>query len=306
MLTMALTMTGAFGMAFTVPFLIYKLIFGEKQRMDKRMDDVLGAKEVPIRKQELSAPLYQRMVKPILGKMSGLMLSIVPFSREDVLQQKVMEAGAPAGLAAREWMVIKLMASLAFGGISWTVHLVRNQALWQSGIFLMVSLAIGWFSVDYFLNVRIRKRKDEVQRTLPDMLDLLTVSVEAGLGFEGALMKIVEKSEGILAEEFLNVLRETKMGKPRRDSLRDMAKRINVESLSNFVGSIVLAEQLGISMGNVLRVQSQEMRQKRRQKAEELAMKAPIKMLIPMVLFIFPAIFVILLGPAMLQILRAF
>ncbi|RQD72259.1 MAG: type II secretion system F family protein [Tindallia sp. MSAO_Bac2] len=306
MLTMALTMTGAFGMAFTIPFLIHKLIFGEKQRMDRRMDEVLGAKEVPIRKQELSAPLYQRIFKPMLGKMSGMMLSIVPFTKEEVLQQKVIEAGVPAGLAAREWMVIKLLTSLAFGGLAWMLHLVGNQALWQSGVFMAVALALGWFSIDYYLNLRIRKRKDEVQRSLPDMLDLLTVSVEAGLGFEGALMKIVEKSDGLLAEEFLNVLRETKMGKPRRDALRDMAKRINVESLSNFVGSIVLAEQLGISMGNVLRVQSQEMRQKRRQKAEELAMKAPVKMLIPMVMFIFPAIFVILLGPAMLQILEIF
>ena len=119
-------------------------------------------------------------------------------------------------------------------------------------------------------------------------------------------MKIVEKTNGLLSDEFLTVLRETKMGKSRRDALKDMAARLNVDSLSNFVGSIVLAEQLGISIGNVLRIQSKEMRQKKRQRAEETAMKAPIKMLIPMVMFIFPAIFIVLLGPAVLQIMRVF
>jgi tight adherence protein C len=164
----------------------------------------------------------------------------------------------------------------------------------------------GMVYVDLWLAGRIQRRKQEVELALPDLLDLLTVSVEAGLGFEGALMKIIEKTNGLLTDEFLTVLREIKMGKARREALKDMATRLNVDMLSNFIGSIIMAEQLGISIANILRIQSVEMRQKKRQKAEETAMKAPIKMLIPMVFFIFPAIFIVLLGPAVIQIMRAF
>lgn len=130
--------------------------------------------------------------------------------------------------------------------------------------------------------------------------------IEAGLGFDGAMVKVVEKSEGVLPGELHLVIQEIRMGKPRRKALREMAERLGVDELSSFVGSVIMAEQLGIGMGNVLRMQSKEIRQKRRQRVEETAMKAPVKMLIPMVMFIFPAIFIILLGPAALQIMRVF
>jgi tight adherence protein C len=119
-------------------------------------------------------------------------------------------------------------------------------------------------------------------------------------------MKVTEKYKGVLAEELSLVLQEVRMGKPRREALREMAERLAVDDLSNFVGSIIMAEQLGIGIGKVLRLQSKESRQKRRQRVEEMAMKAPVKMLIPMVMFIFPAVFIVLLGPAVIQIMRAF
>ncbi|MEN1760990.1 type II secretion system F family protein [Anoxynatronum sibiricum] len=302
----AVTMAGVFGMTGTLFLLLHRAVFGEKMRMSQRMDHVLGEKEVPIRKQELSAPLYQRMFRPVLGKSANLVLAVIPFTREADLDKKVMEAGRPGNLNAREWMVIKTLLALAFAGLCWIFFQQTGRPVWQAVMMMVPLFFVGWFIVDSWLSGRVRRRRDEVQRALPDLLDLLTVSVEAGLGFEGALMKIVEKTNGLLSDEFLTVLRETKMGKSRRDALKDMAARLNVDSLSNFVGSIVLAEQLGISIGNVLRIQSKEMRQKKRQRAEETAMKAPIKMLIPMVMFIFPAIFIVLLGPAVLQIMRVF
>jgi len=139
---------------------------------------------------------------------------------------------------------------------------------------------------------------------LPDVLDLLTVSVEAGLGFDAALLKVVEKQKGVLAEEFLRVLQEIKMGRPRREALRDLARRNKpAEDLSNVVASLVQADQLGISIGGVLRNQALQIRQKQRQRAEEKAQKAPIKMMIPLVFFVFPSIFIIVLGPAVIQII---
>lgn len=145
-----------------------------------------------------------------------------------------------------------------------------------------------------------------IQKQLPDALDLLTVSVEAGLGFDAALVHLTEKMKGPLIEEFARVLQEIRIGVPRRDALHAIGTRCKVEDLSIFVSSIVQADQLGVSVSQVLRVQSVSMRDKRRQRAQELAMKAPVKMLLPMVVFIFPTIFIILLGPAVIQMIAIF
>ncbi len=302
----AVAAAGAFGFAGALFLLLHNALFGEKIKMSRRMDNVLGEKEIPIRKQELSAPLYQRMFRPMLGRAANLMLSVVPFAREAELERKVIRAGHPGNLSAREWMVVKGLLSVGLSAILWVILRGSGTAAWQMTVLILPVMLIGWFSVDGVLSAKGQRRKEQVQRDLPDILDLLTVSVEAGLGFEGALIKIVEKTEGLLSDEFLTVLRETKMGRPRKEALKDMANRLEVDSLSNFVGSIIMAEQLGVSIGKVLRIQSKEIRQKKRQHAEETAMKAPIKMLIPMMMFIFPAVFIVLLGPAILQIMRVF
>lgn len=297
---------GVFGLTGSLILLLHSAIFGEKMRMDQRMNNVMGEKEITVRKQELSAPLYQRMIRPMLGKSANVLLTFVPFTREDALDKKVIEAGHPGNVNAREWMVVKVILAFGLGILFWIIMTQAHRPAWQAVILTGAVFLFGWFSVDIWLAGRGKGRREQVQRSLPDLLDLLTVSVEAGLGFEGALMKIVEKTDGLLSDEFLTVLRETKMGKPRKEALKDMATRLNVEDLSNFVSSIIMAEQLGISIGKVLRIQSKEMRQKKRQKTEEAAMKAPIKMLIPMLVFIFPAVFIVLLGPAMIQIMEAF
>ena len=159
---------------------------------------------------------------------------------------------------------------------------------------------------DMYLNLCRRQRSESILKSLPDVLDLLSVSVEAGLGFDAALQKVVEKSQGPLADEFDTALNEIRMGKPRREALRDMARRVEVDDVSTFVGAVVQADTLGVSISNVLAVQAEQVRQKRRQRAEEKAQKAPVKILIPMLFFIFPTIFIVLLGPALLQIGKVF
>jgi tight adherence protein C len=176
----------------------------------------------------------------------------------------------------------------------------------QTLVMIIAACIFGWLLPDVLINSKGRQRKEQVSKELPEVLDLLTVCIEAGLGFDGAIKKVVDKSKGVLPDELFIVLEEIRMGKPRREALRDMADRLAVDDFSNFVGSVIMAEQLGISIGKVLRLQSKEVRLKRRQSIEELAMKAPVKMLIPMVFFIFPAIFVVLLGPAAIQIMRVF
>ena len=176
----------------------------------------------------------------------------------------------------------------------------------QTLVLLIAACMLGWLLPDVLINSKGRERKEQVSKELPEVLDLLTVCIEAGLGFDGAIKKVVDKSKGVLPDEMAIVLQEIRMGKPRRDALRDMADRLVVDDFSNFVGSVIMAEQLGISMGKVLRLQSKDVRQKRRQRVEEMAMKAPVKMLLPMVFCIFPAIFVVLLGPAAIQIMKVF
>jgi tight adherence protein C len=169
----------------------------------------------------------------------------------------------------------------------------------------LVVLIFGLFSLpEMWLKAQISRRQALITRMLPDALDLMTISVEAGLGFDAAIGKVTEKFEGPIAEEFAKALHEMRMGKPRREALKDMAVRNDVPDLSQFISALVQADKLGVSIANVLRVQSDQMRLRRKQRAEEAAMKAPIKMSIVLVFFIFPTILIVLLGPAMIALVN--
>ena len=171
------------------------------------------------------------------------------------------------------------------------------------GFFAGIGFALlGFVLPDFWLGRHISDRKKRILRAVPDTLDLLTISVRAGLGFDGALAKVVEKTEGPLAEEFRRVLAEVRMGKARRDALRDVVARTDVPALTAFIGAIIQAEQLGVAISKVLQIQSEQLRIERRQRAEELAAKAPIKMLFPLVGCIFPSMFIVILGPAIILI----
>ncbi len=161
---------------------------------------------------------------------------------------------------------------------------------------------LGFFVPDFWLSRRIKARRKAILLAIPDTLDLLTISVRAGLGFDAALGKVVEKTDGPLADEFRRGLAEIRVGKARRDALRDIVARTEVPALTNFIGAIIQAEQLGVSISKVLQVQSEQLRIERRQRAEEMAAKAPIKMLFPLVGCIFPSLFIVILGPAIILI----
>jgi len=218
---------------------------------------------------------------------------------------QLMAAGLK-GWTAGEWKVLNYSTAFAtslfasaLGFLTTLPPLVRMELI-------PLGFLIGFIGPNLWLKSRIKRRSEDILRSLPETLDLIMVSVEAGLGFDAAMMKVVEKQKGVLAEEFNLVLQEIKMGKPRRDALRDMAKKNNVEELNNVIASLVQADQLGISMGSVLRNQSNQIRQKRKQRAQEQAQKAPVKIMIPLVFFIFPSIFIIILGPAFIQIMEYF
>ncbi|CEP66281.1 Type II secretion system F domain [Moorella glycerini] len=296
-----------FGLFFLLTVMLYQQLTQANPRKSRRISEVLGSQPVPtVRERELKAPFYQRAIKPILGMWSQKLIKMLPAEKEAELGRRINYANLQSKIAPRELLVIKYLA----GGLAAVLGALAGTSLVQQvqSIFILslLGLLAGWYGPDFYLQVKGRQRQQAIEKSLPDVLDLLTVSVEAGLGFDGALLKVVEKSKGPLAEEFGLTLQEIRMGKPRAEALRDLSGRTGVHDLASFTGAVILADQLGLSIGNVLRLQAEQIRLKRRQRAEELAMKAPVKMLIPMVFFIFPAIFVVLLGPAVIQITKYF
>jgi tight adherence protein C len=220
--------------------------------------------------------------------------------------EKLAIAGGMGGIGANEYILLTTMMGLAFPLIIGCL-LVVDQVPLNKVIGVSLLVAVISFSFPFLLlQHKINARRRSMQYELPDALDLITVSVEAGLGFEGALVKLSEKMKGALVDEFVRTLNEMRIGITRRDALLAMGKRCNLADVHSFTMALIQADQLGVSIGNVLRIKSASIREKRRQQAEELAMKAPVKMLFPLIFFIFPTIFVILLGPAMITIFDSF
>ena len=256
--------------------------------------------------EELSRPFMQRVMAPITGDIASALTRFAPHSIRRMVEEKMAMAGGFGGLSSNEFLVLCCFLALslpvitAFGAK--LMGVAANKVIGYS----VIAAEIGLVLPLVMLTQKIAARKLSIQKNLPDVLDLLTVSVEAGLAFDGALAKLSEKMKGALVEEFSRALQEMRIGVSRRDALHALGKRCAVADLSLFTTSLVQADQLGVSIGHVLRIQSASMREKRRQRAEEKAMKAPIKMMLPLVLFIFPTIFVVLLGPAAIQLLNNF
>ncbi len=259
--------------------------------------DVIDLTEI-----ELSKPFAERVLKPILDKIGVLVKHFTPMEVLHSTQHKI----TAAGLNMQPMTMISLQVILAviFPGILALLGLpAKMEAMKAAGI-LIGSCLMGYMVPNMWLKSKVSARAMEIRRALPDALDLLCISVEAGLGFDLALMKVVEKTKNALSVEFGRTLLEIRMGKPRRESLKDMATRLDVDDLNQFISALVQADKLGVSIGNVLRVQSDQMRNKRRQRAEETAQKAPLKMSFVLVFFVLPALLIVLLGPAAIAVMQ--
>ena len=256
--------------------------------------------------EELSVPLRERMTRPLQRIVKVLPERALSAVTLEGLTRKLMLAGYPGNLSAAEFIALRYSLVVILPLLVFLVSIFSGTSLVNMAMLLLLAGIIGYFIPDIFLKLKRTSRQEEISKQLPDVLDLLCVSVEAGLGFDAAIAKVVEKMEGAFPQELGRLLQEVKMGKARREALRDLKERIDVDGVTNFVSAIIQADHLGVSMGNVLRLQSKDSREKRRQVAQEKAQKAPIKMLLPLVFFVFPALFIVLLGPAMLQLLDGF
>jgi tight adherence protein C len=252
---------------------------------------------------ELQEPFRHRILLPFVRNVSLKLGRFAPNQNVARLRQKLLEAGAPRGLGPTEFMGIRIVLGAGLGGFFLLLFLISGSGLLMTVALPAISLVLGYALPGIWLSRKIKDRKTEITRALPDAIDLLTISVEAGLGFDPALGRVVEKWDNALTREFGRTMSEIRMGSSRRDGLRDLAARVNVEDLNTFISAVVQADQLGVSISQVLRIQSKQMRMRRRQRAEEQAHKAPIKMLIPMVFLIFPSLYIVILGPAVPQLM---
>ena len=304
-MSIIVVLLSAFGV---VCFTMLAILSGKQDsNTQERISRALGQGEIKIEKDKDNRSLSQRMLHPLLRQLANLLTRWVTKGKREQMTAKLSAAGLSGQWEEAEWKGLQYVLSVLLFLLFFGIFLLMNSGLLMCLQMGIIGFLLGYILPNYWLKSKAKQRQKEIQHRLPDVLDLLTVSVEAGLGFDAALLKVVEKQKGVLAEEFLRVLQEIKMGHPRRESLRDLAKRNKpAEDLNSFVASLVQADQLGISIGSVLRNQAKQIRQKQRQRAEEKAQKAPVKMMIPLVFFVFPTIFIVVLGPAVIQIIDLF
>lgn len=287
---------------FTLVYSILYYSFQDKIVIQKRLRDLEGR---IIEEKELLT-FSQRVIKPLYDMINRLLSKLTPSYKLDTIAKKLERAGYPKDFIPERWMFVKYASIFIVFLLSFVLFSSnqdrRIESLFIS--FLIAFLTDAIFNVNLSSKIQVRRRR--ILKDLPYILDLITVSVEAGLSFDGAIGRVITIIKGDLSDEFAKTLKEIRMGIPRKVALKNMSDRNEVRELSMFVTSLIQADELGVSLGKVLRIESQNLRERRKQIAREKAMKVPIKMLFPLVFFIFPTIFIILLGPAIIKAIEMF
>jgi tight adherence protein C len=282
--------------------------FDENRILNERLNELsIDEGPVELRKLELSLPFQERVIYPIARKLGEIATRFTPQNAMQSIERKLELAGVSSTVDPTIILATQFIGLVFFGGIILFVLSIGSTG-WPFGRKLLVSLLfglIGFYFPTMILSSRISRRQKEIRKAMPDALDLLTICVEAGLGFDAAMHKVSEKWESQLSMAFARVIQEIQLGKIRREALRDMSNRIGLPEMTSFVAAVIQSEQLGVSLSKVLRIQADQMRIRRRQLAEEEAHKAPIKMLVPMGLLIFPSLMIVLLTPAAIRLMQS-
>ncbi len=300
-----------FGTTVLFSILLLEILFRKRLQVSQRLAAIkmmdMGLVSDSEEESELSLTFFERVVQPGFQKAGSILGSLAPREMRTSIEKRIMYAGSTEKIKFNNLMTSMVISALLFGSLS---VLIFTQIFSMPGnrAFVMILLAsmIGLYFPLIILNSKTAKRQKEIQQSLPEMLDLLLVSVEAGLGFDMALKRVTEKMQGELTKEFSRCLEEIRRGKKREEAFRGIVNRTGVQDLSVFITSVIQSEQLGTNIADTLRIQADSMRRKRRQRAEEAAMKAPIKMLFPMIFFILPTMFIVILGPAVINMIQMF
>jgi len=270
--------------------------------VQQRLSVYGGEKPATLEEMELQRPFSERFLRPAIERLGSLLSRSTPQKARQNLMNRLDLAGRPGNLTPEDFAAVRIVAAAVMAAIGLLVGL-----LLANPVYLIISLAVGAI-VGYYLPVlwlkqKVDARRSEIQKGLPDAMDLLVIAVDAGLGFDAALARVTDKYRNALSDEFAKVLREVSLGRPRLEAMDEMGRSSGVEDLHNFIQAIIQSEQFGTGIGKILRIQADEMRRKRRQRAQEKAAQATLKMMLPMVGCIFPTLWIVLLGPAALILL---
>lgn len=249
--------------------------------------------------EQLEKPFFERIIQPILEGQAKRFKG--KKDKTDPIAELLIRAGNPGNMTSAQFKALQFLMFVVLFTLGLGMTLLTPFGI----VFGAVGAGFAFILPKFYLSKLVTKRQKGMKKMLPDVLDLLTVSVEAGLGFDQALQKVVEKLKGPLTEEFDRMLQEVKIGKSRKDALKAVAARAQFQELDSLVSAVIQADTLGVSIGQILRIQSEQLRVKRRQAIEEMAQKLPIKMLFPMIFFIFPTIFIVTLGPIALKVMAS-
>ena len=273
------------------------------QMVQQRLSVYGGEKPLTIEEMELQRPFTERFLRPAIERIGSRLSRSTPQKARQDLLNKLDLAGRPGNLTPEDFAAVRLIAAAVVAAIGLLLGILLGNALYIA-IGIVAGAVLGFFLPVLWLNQKVDARRREIQKGLPDALDLLVICVDAGLGFDAALTRVTEKFKNALSEEFAKVLREVSLGRPRLEALDEMGRSSGVEDLHNFIQAVIQSEQFGTGVGKILRIQADDMRRKRRQRAQEKAAQATLKMMLPMVGCIFPTLWIVLLGPAALILMR--
>ncbi|HUY73436.1 MAG TPA: type II secretion system F family protein [Candidatus Dormibacteraeota bacterium] len=273
------------------------------EMVQQRLSVYGGEKPLTLEEVELQRPFSERFLRPSIERLGSLLSRSTPQKARQDLLNRLDLAGRPGNLTPEDFAAVRIVAAAVMAAVGLGIGL-----LLASPVYLVVSLAVGAI-LGYYLPVlwlkqKVDARRAEIQKGLPDAMDLLVIAVDAGLGFDAALARVTDKYKNALSEEFAKVLREVSLGRPRMEAMDEMGRSSGVDDLHNFIQAVIQSEQFGTGIGKILRIQADEMRRKRRQRAQEKAAQATLKMMLPMVGCIFPTLWIVLLGPAALILMK--
>jgi tight adherence protein C len=300
---MSIVLAGIFGLGILLAFLGVSQMFSAPNPVNARLQQY-GARPRTLEEIELAQPFGERVVNPLIRGMASFIGRFTPSQTTEDIRHKLDLAGNPNNWTVQDLLGVRGLSAIVTAGLFVLLFIVLNAQGPMIVLGVALGTGLGFFFPIIWLSSKIRSRQHEIQKSLPDALDLLTISVEAGLAFDSAIAKVVEKWDNELSRGFGRVISEVRVGKVRREALRDMAGRMDVQDVSTFIAAVIQADQLGVSIAKVLRIQSEQMRVKRRQRAEEQANQAPVKMMIPLAFLIFPSMFIVILGPSALQFIH--
>ena len=273
------------------------------EMVQQRLSVYGGEKPLTLEEVELQRPFSERFLRPAIERLGSVMSRSTPQKARQNLMNRLDLAGRPGNLTPEDFAAVRIVAAAVMAAAGLGIGFLLGSV-----VYLVISLAVGAILGFYlpvlWLKQKVDARRSQIQKGLPDAMDLLVIAVDAGLGFDAALARVTDKYKNALSDEFAKVLREVSLGRPRLEAMDEMGRSSGVEDLHNFIQAIIQSEQFGTGIGKILRIQADEMRRKRRQRAQEKAAQATLKMMLPMVGCIFPTLWIVLLGPAALILLK--